>query len=445
VRLVAGDSAYVARLGGDELVVVLPAAAGAAAVAERLLTAVADPVEVDGVTLSLSASAGLTICPPTPLTDALQHADASMYEAKQQGRGRLHVFDPAVASRSASLLMLSSALRTAVRDDPAQLTAHYQPVVELTGQQPVALEALARWHHPDLGDVSPARFVDVAQQTGLAARLDHCTMTRAFADFAALVAADVVDASARISVNVAASHLRRRDAGDEILRTAYGAGVAPRQLMIEVNQDALLGDVEETRRSLERLRAQGAWIALDEFGSGTSSITNLRQLPVDVLKIDRAFIRNLTDGGDDLAIVASLIDLAHALGVTVIAEGVETHDQRRLLVELKCDQAQGYLWSRPVSCDALPDVLHDLTRSVRVAEAVDQLRPREAARPAVAGREHGLLHMLELRREGKSPATIAAALNAQGFRTPEGLRWQHGSVLKALPMAANCPDSPAAH
>jgi hypothetical protein len=227
---------------------------------------------------------------------------------------------------------------------------------------------------------------------------------------------------------------------EAILRAAHEAGVTPQQIMVEVTEDAVVRDVGPARSSLELLRTQGVWIAVDDFGTGSSSLAHLRELPVDVLKIDRAFVRNITEEGDDLAIVAALTDLAHALGVTVIAEGVETAEQRRVLADLKCEQAQGYLWSPPVAVEELRDALDDVTRRGRAAEAQSRLgrRPhRDGLGNGVVGREHGLLRMLELHREGKSPATIASALNVEGFRTPEGLRWHRNTVAKALAPASH--------
>jgi diguanylate cyclase (GGDEF)-like protein/PAS domain S-box-containing protein len=439
LRETVGPDDFVARFGGDEFAVVVREPGDAVVTGARLLAAVAQPLAVHGARLMMSASAGLVLCPPTPLVDALRNADASMYEAKRAGRARLHVFDQSVVARASTLLQLSGGLRHALRDDSAELSAHYQPIVDLGSDQLVALEALARWRHPELGEIPSGRFVDVAEHTGLAARLDLWTMARAFSDYAALVASDVVSPETRISVNVAAAHLHGSDVTDEILRTAHRAGVVPNQIMIEVTEDSVLRDVGPTRASLERLRAQGTWIAVDDFGTGGSSLANLRQLPVDVLKIDRAFIRNVTTDGEDLAIVAALIDLAHALGVIVIAEGVETPDQRRVLAELKCERAQGYLWSPPVARAELAEVILDVARRGRAADTLSRLRQPggTAGRPGrTVGREHGLLRMLELRREGRSPATIAAALNVEGFRTPEGLRWHRNTVAKVLAPAA---------
>jgi EAL domain-containing protein (putative c-di-GMP-specific phosphodiesterase class I) len=414
------------------------------AVGERLLASIAAPIDIAGTRLAITASAGLAAASTSTLSDALRNADASMYEAKRQGRARLHAYDQSVAERAASMLQLSTALRLALYDDPAQLDVHYQPIVTLDGNTLVAVEALARWRHPELGPIPPGRFVDVAQQAGLSARLDVLTMQRSFRDHADLVRRGLLDPATRVAVNVAAAHLADGNVGDEILRASYEAGLLPRQLVVEVGDHAVLRDVGVARKALERLQAQGALIALDEFGAGMSSLTSLRRLPVDVLKIDRVFVRNLVSDSEDVAIVASLIDLAHALGVTVVAEGVETPVQRQLLVDLGCDQAQGYLWSAPVPAGELPDALADLVGRSRAADAIERLRPRSAGGPGAVGRANGLLRMLELRREGRSAATIAAALNAEGYRTPEGVRWHRGTIARALVAAMECPDSPAA-
>jgi len=432
LRTVLAPQDYVARFGGDEFVVVLRDVGHAQAAAERLLTAISEPFFLDGQSLHATASAGLVLCPPTPVSEALRRADSSMYEAKQAGRATLHMYDASVAERAATLLHLSGALRTALREDSNELATHYQPIFEFATDRLVALEALARWHHPQLGAIPAGRFCDVAEHTGLAAELDLRTMRRALDDYVGLLADHVIRADTRISVNIAAAHLERLGAAEVILQAAYDAGVTPGQIILEVTENAVLQDVDIARRALTVLRAQGMFVVVDDFGTGSSSLAHVRALPIDAIKIDRAFVRNLTEDGEDFAIVAALIDLAHALGLTVIAEGVETPAQRHLLAQLKCEQGQGFLWSPPVAKNDLDDVLRDVARRGLAAATLARLRPRSSDDPSVAGREHGLMRMLELHRDGKSATTIAAALNAEGFRSPEGLRWHRTTVAKSL-------------
>jgi EAL domain-containing protein (putative c-di-GMP-specific phosphodiesterase class I) len=377
-----------------------------------------------------------------PVADALRHADAAMYEAKRLGRARVHVFDASDRERAASLLELSTALHRALASDADELAVHYQPIVALDGDRLVAVEGFARWRHPSLGPVPPAHFVDVAAHAGLGGVLDMWAMRTALRDFATLVDAGVVGDDVRVSVNLTGADLGAHGFVPDVLGALAAAGVSPNQLMLEVSSAVVRRDAAGAARALARLRDRGVWVAIDDFGGATSSVGDLRQLPVDVVKIDRVFVRNIVNARDDLAVVAALVDLAHALGITVVAEGVETHDQRRLLADLRCNHAQGYLWSTPVPASRLSDALYDVPRAGRAAASIGRLRaggsPSAADDGAVA-REHGLLRMLELRRDGASPATIAAALNAEGFRTPSGMRWHRVTVAKALPPNGKVP------
>lgn len=428
----AGPTAFVARFGGDEFAVVVPVdGTDATSVADRLREAVLT-TETDVV---VNASAGLVVCPPSPFADALRHADAAMYEAKRLGRARVHVFDASVRERAASMLELSTALHRALSSDADELAVHYQPIVSLASDALVAVEAFARWRHPSLGPVPPAHFVDVAAHAGLGGELDMWAMRTAFSDFAGLRRSGVVGDDVRVSVNLTGAELSSDAWVRDVLSALAAAEISPRQLMVEVSSAVVRRDSAGAARTLTRLREQGVWVAIDDFGGAASSIADLRVLPVDVVKIDRVFVRNIVSSRDDLAVVAALVDLAHALGVTVVAEGVETPDQRRLLDDLRCDQAQGYLWSTPVPAATLADALYDVPRAGRAAATIGRLRAGgspSAADDGAVGREHGLLRMFELKRDGASPTTIAAALNAEGFRTPAGQRWHRSTVAKVL-------------
>ena len=352
-----------------------------------------------------------------------------MRVAKSRGRRRSERFDVRTAAALRGRLDLAADLRAAL--DSGALELHYQPVVDLADGRLLGLEALARWTHPTRGPVPPQQFVSVAEETGLATELDRWVLDRACTDIARLRRAGAA-ADTYVAVNVAAGHLRDGDLVSAVLTAARAAGLPARALVVELTESAAMDDVEKARTTFERLREAGVAIAIDDFGTGYSCLAYLKRLPVDRVKVDRMFVDAITSSADDLAIVTSVVELSRAVGATVVAEGIETKQQLGLLQRLGCQAGQGWLWSRAVPPAELPALM-----AARRASGFD-VDPRAGAGPgedAPVGEEHGLHRLLQLRAERASARTIAAALNAEGYRTPRGTRWHPASVAAVRPPA----------
>jgi EAL domain-containing protein (putative c-di-GMP-specific phosphodiesterase class I) len=265
---------------------------------------------------------------------------------------------------------MSNDLRDALKND--DLALHYQPVVELATGRVVGVEALARWHHPVRGHVSPGTFVEVAEGTGMALALGRWAVDRARRDVGRLQPAR--GRPLRIAMNIPARHLADPDLEDIVLEALHAGGLGPGELVLEITESAIMENPEQARALLQRLQAPGVETAIDDFGStGYSSLGYLHRLPVTTLKIDRSFIKGITVDPDALAITSSIIELARAMGLTTVAEGVETPEQLTVLRRLGCTAAQGFLWSPAVLPEALAEKLDALPGrrfDVSLADAV---------------------------------------------------------------------------
>jgi diguanylate cyclase (GGDEF)-like protein len=344
-----GDT--VARFGGDEFLVVSPGAdeRRAGEVAQSLLSALDDPFRVAGGEAALSASIGVALRRAgegTSATALLRQADTAMYAAKLAGRGSVRVFDEALAREAEERFELSGDLRRALV--LGNLELHYQPVVDLLSGEVIGAEALARWPHPRLGMVPPNRFVAIAEETGLAARLDQWALHRAVRDAGDMRRHGVLADKTYVAVNVSAPTLSSPTLEGWIDRQLEAGDVAPENLLVEVTESAIMSDASSAVALLHRLRSRGVGIAVDDFGTGHSSLAYLRDLPISVLKIDRTFVARLSTDPSSRAIAGTIIELARAVGVSVVAEGVETLPDAELLRGLGCDAAQGWLWSPAV-------------------------------------------------------------------------------------------------
>jgi diguanylate cyclase (GGDEF)-like protein/PAS domain S-box-containing protein len=423
----------VARFGGDEFVVVCEDAdeTAAARVATRIAEALSEPIDVAGQRFHITASIGIAVSPPLEANGdvLLRNADAARYDAKAHGRARYRVFDAELADQSSQRLELTNDLREALSE--AKLELHYQPVIELASGRIVGLEALARWHHPTNGWVPPAVFVPLAEAGGFVSTLDRWVLEQACLDGAALRARGALPLDARLAVNISAGGIADPDLVEAVREAAAHARLPLDALEIEVTETGFLTDPTTADRVLSALHDSGVGVALDDFGTGYSSFTNLRQLPVTTIKIDRSFVQHLALRPDDLAIVTSVVELAHAIGLRTIAEGVETSEQLALLHRLGCDAGQGHIWSEALPREELAVLLKgDSVSFVAAVPSADaQRQPRSSA--AVTN-EHGLHRIVALHGEGDSPTTIAAALNADGYHTPRGMRWHTSSVARAL-------------
>jgi diguanylate cyclase (GGDEF)-like protein/PAS domain S-box-containing protein len=365
-----GDT--VARLGGDEFVVLCGASTAdrARAVAARIHASMAEPFRYLERPLYLGASIGIALSRATTTAEELLHeADGAMYLAKSHGRGRTEVYDPRLVHADPGRLDLHADLHEAL--DRGELALHYQPKVALRTGRPTGMEALLRWQHASRGPVRPAVFVAVAEETGLMNRLGGWVLREACRQAAAWQHDDVTR-GLPVSVNVSAQQLELG------LVTLVGevladTGLAPSLLLLELTETAMMTDPMASLETLLRLRALGVRISVDDFGTGYSSLAYLQRFPIDELKIDRSFVSRLGVDETDARIVAHIVNLAGALGVDVVAEGVETAEQCAILGDLGCDTAQGFLWSPAVPARDLPDTIASL------AAAVTFPLPREPA------------------------------------------------------------------
>jgi diguanylate cyclase (GGDEF)-like protein/PAS domain S-box-containing protein len=340
----------VARFGGDEFVVLCEDLAGradAVAVAERLLAELAGPFTVDGAEVFVGASVGIAF-PDHPDADPetlIRDADAAMYQAKDRGRGRWVVFDNAMRASAVDRLDIGNALRRAL--ERRELRVHYQPVVDLGAGRVAGVEALVRWEHPERGLLLPGEFIAVAEETGLIVPIGAWVLDQACRQIQRWHADRPGRPPLRVAVNLSGRQLGHPGLVEDVSAALADTGIDPALVELEITESVLMDDVETSEETLRRLKALGVRIVVDDFGTGYSSLSYLRRFPVDQLKVDRSFVAGLgTDPGDS-AIVAAIVTLAHTLGLTAVAEGVETAAQLAELRRLGCARAQGYLFARP--------------------------------------------------------------------------------------------------
>jgi diguanylate cyclase (GGDEF)-like protein/PAS domain S-box-containing protein len=350
-----------ARLGGDEFAILLEPVDGqeAVRVAERILEVLAQPIDLRRAQVVVTASIGIAHGNGQRSTqDLLRDADVAMYMAKGQGKNRLVVFHPSMQERVATRLRLESELRRAVEREEFEL--HYQPIVNLDTQRIIGVEALVRWRHPERGLLLPADFISVAEETGLIVPIGRWILTQACAQAANW---QVLDPAQLVSIGVNLSPRQLHDAGlVEVAASALSVAQLPAAaLTIEITENLLLGDSSLAEARLAQLRAMGIRVAVDDFGTGYSSLAYLRRLPVDTLKIDRSFVAPLSDGPRPAALVRSIIDLAAALDLDTVAEGVENAEQAAILNSLGCHVAQGYYFGYPQPPDGITRLIHSGT------------------------------------------------------------------------------------
>ena len=342
----------VARLGGDEFLVVLPDLQDidqAGPVAEKLLLAVSEPMVIDGHQVAVSPSIGVSLFPRDGTTpdDLIRHADAAMYSAKEHGRANCQFFSPQLSRIASQALSLEAALREAVAR--RELRVHYQPQISIGSGAIVGIAALVRWQHPDKGLLMPDSFIDLAEQRGLIVSIGDWVLNEACRQNKAWQDAGL--ARLPVSVNMSAIQFKRRDLVADVARVLAATGLEGCYLELEVTESGLMEDVGAIRATLEGLRLLGVKVAIDDFGTGYSSLSYLKRFPIDKLKIDRSFVLDLASDADDLAITGAIIGMAKSLNIKVIAEGVETAEQYRLLADQHCDEVQGYLTSEPLPAD----------------------------------------------------------------------------------------------
>ncbi|MCD1608194.1 MULTISPECIES: putative bifunctional diguanylate cyclase/phosphodiesterase [Stutzerimonas stutzeri subgroup] len=355
IRAVLGQHDMLARFSGDEFcVLTLGQWEQAQALANHILEQLRPPFTLGDTQLRLTASIGISQYPEDGLNfDALfRHAGLAVGQCKASGRNRSLRFNPALELRAQEDLSLEQDLRRALNEN--LLSVNYQPIVDGRSGEPVSLEALVRWQHPQQGFISPERFVGLAEQHGFVAELDAWVARRACADLVALLDEGY---DLRVAVNCSALNLSNLQMPEVVARILERTGLDPARLTVEVTENALMNSLGAAVRTLDAVRELGVKVSIDDFGSGYSSLAYLRKLPVDTLKVDRAFVQEIAEQANDRAITAAIIAMAHKLGLKVVAEGVEEEVQLAYLRENGCDYIQGYYYSRPLPLSALRDWL----------------------------------------------------------------------------------------
>jgi diguanylate cyclase (GGDEF)-like protein/PAS domain S-box-containing protein len=372
-----GDT--IARLGGDEFAVLcdeLPSEMAITRVANKLMSVLEPPVELRGEERILGASIGIAVSArESTAAELLRDAEAAMYHAKKKGNGQFELFDQDMRDRVLGRVRTESALRAALANDE-EIYVHYQPLVSLQTGRVVGAEALARWRHPDWGPVSPIEFIPVAEDSGLIHELGATVIRRAARES---VAWQQIPDFAGIAINVSTRQLVKPDEVSKLLsQVTIAAGIAPSFLTIEVTESLLIEQLSVAQAVLNSLRDVGVRLSLDDFGTGYSSLSYLSELPFDVVKIDRSLIRNIADTPRAINIPAAIVHMAHALELTVIAEGVETLEQATRLQRLGCDIAQGFYFAQPMAPEQLIALLHDQPHWLRSpAKQPESRHPRQ--------------------------------------------------------------------
>ena len=353
MRQAIRDSDFVARLGGDEFAVVVRAdATEAAVVAQRLLERLNQPVIAGGREHVIRASVGVAdsaLAGSRRADDLVRDADLAMYTAKSAGKNRVATYSAGVDKLVRDRAKLAADIQVALEND--ELEVYYQPVVGGSSRRLVGAEALLRWHHPVRGLVSPDLFIPIAEETGAIRAIGAWVLERAIAQLAGWQAALPGGAELSMAVNLSAIQLESDDLVTMVAAALAEHGVAPRRLTLEVTESVLVDDLERARLQLAALRRLGCKIAIDDFGTGYSSLSYLSSLPADTIKIDRSFITGLTVRTGPSILVQAVVDMARALGLEVVAEGVEDDEQQAVLNDLNCPLSQGYLYSPPLTAE----------------------------------------------------------------------------------------------
>ena len=351
----------VSRLGGDEFILLLPDtdAVGAAHVAEKLLHAALLPFQIEQHELTVTPSIGIALYPKDGSSlDALSRcADAAMYRAKGDGRNSYRFFTTEIQARSDRTLLLDNALRRALERN--QLSLHYQPQISMSSGQTVGAEALLRWTHPELGSISPAEFIPIAESSGLILPIGEWVIRTAVTQLARWIAAGM--APLTMAVNLSSVQFRHADLPQLVTSILEEAALPAELLELELTEGVSMTNPLSAIAVMDDLHRRGVRMSIDDFGTGYSSLSYLKRFQVYKLKIDQTFVRDITEDPDDKAIVGAIISLAHSLGLKTIAEGVETEGQLAFLQDRGCDEVQGYYFSRPLPTEAFEQYVRNAT------------------------------------------------------------------------------------
>lgn len=361
----------VVRMGGDEFVVVaydVNDRAGVEALARRLMAELAPPIDAGDSGLTVTASMGISFYPEDGLDPEilLKHADIALYQAKDRGRNNYQLFAADMNVRLLERVALEQALRHAIGTE--QIFVEYQPVVDMNTGALIGLEALARWQHPEMGLVPPARFIPVAEQSGTIVDLGEQVLRRVCAQLAQWKSEGLPIVP--VAINVATQQFERGRLGETVTAMAREYAIDTALLSLEITESAIMHDLDRHLESLRSLRRAGVKIAVDDFGTGYSSLSYLKHLPIDALKIDRAFVRDMATDSNDAAIVTAIVRMARTLNLKTVAEGVETAEQLGQLRALGCDAVQGFYFGRPTAASRYRSMVERLRGEPTRADTV---------------------------------------------------------------------------
>jgi diguanylate cyclase (GGDEF)-like protein len=345
LRGLTGKDDTIARTGGDEFVIVQAAIADpahATSLAQRVIDALNEPYDIDGHQAVIGVSVGISVGPGDGASPdkLLRNADLALYRAKSDGRGTFRFFEPAMDLQMQTRRVMEQDLRKALPSGEFEL--HYQPVVNLASKEISGFEALIRWNHPTKGMISPAAFIPLAEEIGFIVPMGEWVVRQA------CMTAAQWPGSLHVAVNISAIQFRSPGLLQVIVGALAASGLAPTRLEIEITESVLLHNKEATLAVLHQLRALGIRIAMDDFGTGYSSLAYLQSFPFDKIKIDRSFVKNITEDASSLNIVRAVAALANGMGMTATAEGVETPEQLDRIASEGCTEMQGFLFSRPL-------------------------------------------------------------------------------------------------
>jgi diguanylate cyclase (GGDEF)-like protein len=361
LRASVRDDDLAAWLGGDEFAVLLDDISGeqdAIQIARRLVEDLQPPFILDDRQVFLTCSVGVVIATDGALADnLLRSADIAMHRAKRKGGNGYQLFDPLLGATAIQRLETARDMRRAM--EQREFVIHYQPKILLRTGEVVAFEALVRWQHPERGLLPPSTFVTLAEETGLIVQLGDFVLTGACAQLRHWQNTGIVTRDVAVSVNLSPRQFTQPDLLRQIARVLAASGLAPSCLVLEITESVAMDDVEVTIRTLSALKQLGVRLAMDDFGTGYSSLSQLQRLPFDILKIDRSFVASVGASMRDTVIVSVIISLARALGVEVVAEGIETDDQLASLLMLECEMAQGFRFARPLPPDGIEQLLRE--------------------------------------------------------------------------------------
>jgi len=389
-----GTEDIASRFGGDEMVVLHTRATNHSAVdlGNRILAALSHPILVSGREVVVSASVGVALCIPgmKSAERLLREADSALYAAKDRGRARLEQFDETLHARAEKRMRIESDLRAGLREQ--QLFVEYQPQVRLKDGCVVGVEALVRWRHPEHGVIPPGDFIPVAEECGLIVKIGQYVLRescRQLAEWNALMPTRQI----AMTVNVSPRQIAEAGFMTELLEVLATTGIDPAALCLEITESVMMNARQDVIALLEEIRRLGVFIAIDDFGTEHSSLSRLRDMPAEVLKIDRSFIDGLSSEPGDTAIVSSILSLAYAMGKHTIAEGVEKREQAAMLLRMGCEVAQGYFFSRPVAAERIAPML---TRALWQPRAVLALHSAHSSMgPARRGHHYFIDEFLE--------------------------------------------------